>query len=276
MSQLRPRTKTQGSHFRPSSCRSSDEFKGESQETFSPNTPRDISQSASLVGPRPRGKRENHERDRAGTMAAPREDRPMTPSERTTTICRLFLEHATIPFLWRQGEGSGLAYVDMVPVVDLRRCQNSMSKYEQKRKKGVDRSLSRAREILTTVGLHGARAQPPRGFRVCPTNLVPALCSSFCHFPPPSSIGHSQPHEVELPPPNFYAGKLEIVPLTVSTPHVQDTRSTVKMPPKKAARPAQENISLGPQIREGELVFGGKLRPAIAIPQQRHLAKIGG
>lgn len=30
------------------------------------------------------------------------------------------------------------------------------------------------------------------------------------------------------------------------------------MPPKKAAaRPAQENISLGPQVREGELVFGG-------------------
>jgi hypothetical protein len=32
----------------------------------------------------------------------------------------------------------------------------------------------------------------------------------------------------------------------------------VKMPPKqKAARPAQENISLGPSVREGELVFGG-------------------
>lgn len=29
------------------------------------------------------------------------------------------------------------------------------------------------------------------------------------------------------------------------------------MPPKKAARPAQENISLGPSVREGELVFGG-------------------
>merc|ERR1739841_147832 len=29
-----------------------------------------------------------------------------------------------------------------------------------------------------------------------------------------------------------------------------------KMPPKKAARPAQENISLGPQVRDGELVFG--------------------
>ncbi|KAK6606874.1 40s ribosomal protein s14 [Botrytis cinerea] len=28
------------------------------------------------------------------------------------------------------------------------------------------------------------------------------------------------------------------------------------MPPKKAARPAQENINLGPSIREGELVFG--------------------
>ncbi|KAK3374855.1 ribosomal protein S11-domain-containing protein [Podospora didyma] len=28
------------------------------------------------------------------------------------------------------------------------------------------------------------------------------------------------------------------------------------MPPKKAPRPAQENISLGPQVREGELVFG--------------------
>ncbi|KAK5653163.1 hypothetical protein OQA88_9262 [Cercophora sp. LCS_1] len=28
------------------------------------------------------------------------------------------------------------------------------------------------------------------------------------------------------------------------------------MPPKKVARPAQENISLGPQVREGELVFG--------------------
>lgn len=30
------------------------------------------------------------------------------------------------------------------------------------------------------------------------------------------------------------------------------------MPPKKTTRPAQENISLGPQVREGELVFGGK------------------
>jgi small subunit ribosomal protein S14e len=28
------------------------------------------------------------------------------------------------------------------------------------------------------------------------------------------------------------------------------------MPPKKAVRPAQENISLGPQVRDGELVFG--------------------
>lgn len=33
------------------------------------------------------------------------------------------------------------------------------------------------------------------------------------------------------------------------------------MPPKKAARPAQENISLGPQVRDGELVFGGKFGP---------------
>ncbi|QSZ35844.1 hypothetical protein DSL72_006966 [Monilinia vaccinii-corymbosi] len=28
------------------------------------------------------------------------------------------------------------------------------------------------------------------------------------------------------------------------------------MPPKKAVRPAQENINLGPSVREGELVFG--------------------
>ncbi|CAI4219166.1 unnamed protein product [Parascedosporium putredinis] len=28
------------------------------------------------------------------------------------------------------------------------------------------------------------------------------------------------------------------------------------MPPKKTSKPAQENISLGPQVREGELVFG--------------------
>jgi small subunit ribosomal protein S14e len=28
-------------------------------------------------------------------------------------------------------------------------------------------------------------------------------------------------------------------------------------PPKRTARPVQENISLGPQVREGELVFGG-------------------
>ncbi|KAL9624907.1 MAG: hypothetical protein Q9160_000954 [Pyrenula sp. 1 TL-2023] len=28
------------------------------------------------------------------------------------------------------------------------------------------------------------------------------------------------------------------------------------MPPKKAARPVQENISLGPQVKEGENVFG--------------------
>ncbi|KAK3334041.1 ribosomal protein S11-domain-containing protein [Cercophora scortea] len=32
--------------------------------------------------------------------------------------------------------------------------------------------------------------------------------------------------------------------------------NTVKMAPKKTVRPAAENISLGPQIREGELVFG--------------------
>merc|ERR1711939_831685 len=32
--------------------------------------------------------------------------------------------------------------------------------------------------------------------------------------------------------------------------------TSTKMPPKKAARPAQENISLGPQVRDGELVFG--------------------
>lgn len=28
------------------------------------------------------------------------------------------------------------------------------------------------------------------------------------------------------------------------------------MAPKKTARPAAENISLGPSVREGELVFG--------------------
>jgi len=34
------------------------------------------------------------------------------------------------------------------------------------------------------------------------------------------------------------------------------SNNEIKMPPKKAARPAQENISLGPQVREGETVFG--------------------
>ena len=31
--------------------------------------------------------------------------------------------------------------------------------------------------------------------------------------------------------------------------------TTINMPPKKAARPAQENISLGPQVRDGNSLF---------------------
>lgn len=86
--------------------------------------------------------------------------------------------------------------------------------------------------------------------------LVPVL-----RFLPPSPAKFDRAFSTarsRTTPAEFLCWNLEIVHLTVSTPQVQDTRSTVKMPPKKAARPAQENISLGPQIREGELVFGGK------------------
>merc|ERR1712169_30412 len=40
------------------------------------------------------------------------------------------------------------------------------------------------------------------------------------------------------------------------TSHEKPDAQLINMPPKKVARPAQENVSLGPQVREGELVFG--------------------
>jgi len=40
------------------------------------------------------------------------------------------------------------------------------------------------------------------------------------------------------------------------------------MPPKKVARPAQENISLGPSVREGELVFGGMSLELLIIDRE--------
>jgi len=43
---------------------------------------------------------------------------------------------------------------------------------------------------------------------------------------------------------------------TISTSQIEQPTKSITMPPKKAARPAQENISLGPQVREGEMVFG--------------------
>jgi hypothetical protein len=36
----------------------------------------------------------------------------------------------------------------------------------------------------------------------------------------------------------------------------QFTKSSIKMAPKKKVERPQENVSLGPQVREGELVFG--------------------
>lgn len=144
----------------------------------------------------------------------------------------------------------------------------------EEQKKALIDLLSRAREILRRVGPHGA--PPPRRFRVCPKGLVNVL-----RFLPPSPAKFDRAFSTarsRTTPAEFLRWKLEIVHLTVSTPQVQDTRSTVKMPPKKAARPAQENISLGPQIREGELVFGGKFRPTTAatLRQRRNSAKMGG
>merc|ERR1711904_308999 len=46
-------------------------------------------------------------------------------------------------------------------------------------------------------------------------------------------------------------------PTTSQTPALYCPAVSIKMAPKKKVdRPANENISLGPQVREGELVFG--------------------
>ena len=57
------------------------------------------------------------------------------------------------------------------------------------------------------------------------------------------------------PPTSHTFEFLEIFCDNFDKPNRQPTKS-ITMPPKKAARPAQENISLGPQVRDGELVFG--------------------
>jgi hypothetical protein len=39
-------------------------------------------------------------------------------------------------------------------------------------------------------------------------------------------------------------------------PHETSSITHIKMAPKKKVERPQENVSLGPQVREGELVFG--------------------
>lgn len=72
----------------PGAFPSGTEFQGEGR-TFNPNTPRNISQSASRSGSKPGGKRENRERDRAGAMPGSSTKRGNASSERTTPICRI-------------------------------------------------------------------------------------------------------------------------------------------------------------------------------------------
>ena len=44
------------------------------------------------------------------------------------------------------------------------------------------------------------------------------------------------------------------------------------MAPKKTVRPAQENISLGPNVREGELVFGvARIFASVRFPDPKTL-----
>lgn len=90
----------------------------------------------------------------------------------------------------------------------------------------------------------------------------PPANPAFCCLSPPVVVGHSSPHPSKIPDGFPPSGTLRRNNIHKSRNH----RITIKMaPPKRAARPAQENISLGPQVREGELVFGGKFHHPAAI-----------
>ena len=91
---------------RQRSCPSGTGFKGEDR-VFNPNTPRPISQSASPIGARPGGKRENRGRDRAGAMPGSSTKPGKASSERITPICRLPSSDARRRHSKRQGRELG-------------------------------------------------------------------------------------------------------------------------------------------------------------------------
>lgn len=120
----------------------------------------------------------------------------------------------------------------------------------QENEEGVGPCVSPARLVVCESGSQIALALGLEPEKVTPH-------SGFCRPSPP-----------RIPRP-FLTAPVKIQKFTVvwcafagttTTANPRDHRiaTTVKMPPKKAARPAQENISLGPQVREGELVFGGE------------------
>ena len=100
------------------------EFKGEGR-TFSPNTPRHISQSASRIEFKPRVKRENRGRDRAGAMPGSkfrsREKHPVR-GPRQSAESRRVTHDDTIQKVKERSRGKayvGAIFADCRP---LRRC----------------------------------------------------------------------------------------------------------------------------------------------------------
>lgn len=111
-----------------------------------------------------------------------------------------------------------------------------------------------ARNFLRSGGVTGATQNALGLVTLCVLSAPgPALCSPS----PPNLIGHSlntlcKPLHQNLNGRSSASLRRNLQP---STPK-HSNPIHVKMAPKKTARPAAENISLGPSVREGELVFG--------------------
>jgi hypothetical protein len=143
----------------------------------------------------------------------------------------------------------GEAYVEAI-FADCRGCRllGRENREEENSLGGHEKKL----KVLASVG-------PRYGGTQCfdgSLGLEPALCQNPRLLPPLTAklrrAFFTAP--IKIPPSQLLAGPFA----TTTTANPKDHRITVKMAPKqKTVRPAQENISLGPQVREGELVFGG-------------------
>lgn len=196
-------------------------------------------------------KRENHGRDRAGAMPGlrgqNREKRPVR-GPRQSAESRRAIHDDTIQGL-KENIG-GEAYVAaIVPVVDVGGGCRALQRSSEKEFSAVV-ARKRVGELGAWVG---RSVRSYLGLSTRKLFVAPHL--SFLHSHT-AKLHTATLHHTTACQKFRISGDCPLRNYNRKFPG-QVSGSPVKMPPKKVARPAQENISLGPQVREGELVFGG-------------------